>query len=542
MNSYKTTKYDYLTLCEYTSFYNNIYPLEGGVSFIDRIRNSICTKLKLPCGRKQIDVKDDTRTATTAGKDDTRTATVAKKDDTGAATATAARKDDASSIVTHKTGSVRDTSSFVIHGTDSHNPFAVTKTSPERIYPSYIKQEDPHDYYTFNNILGEGSYGKVYNGVKNSTGEKVAIKILNRIDEFVEEVAILHNLQDICQEYILCYVDSYISENKGYIVTELLIKYVTLGKWIPENAAKCDCDMIEKIINGLLAGLEKIHNNGYTHRDIKPDNIMLKIEDNKVSIKFIDFGLACKETSEGCKYVYGTIGYISPHYGRQNEDKTIREYRDKWALGSTIMDIFLKFNILSIMLYNHKKNFSCNVENTLLNIYIGEKIVLSHNFGGDYGECKSCNASQSCDVSKILKDIYAEVHTMFEGHHDDLSRALEESAKKVVEGNRMEVGSKKRSYTTIILQDCVEHIIPYIFAIMGFLRSSSIGECAEYLYYDDDIYLNIFLKLADKLDVPTLQDYLEKENMRFKLAGTELQRLKGLVKNKVSPLFKKPSQ
>jgi serine/threonine protein kinase len=48
------------------------------------------------------------------------------------------------------------------------------------------------------------------------------------------------------------------------------------------------------ILRQLLNGLAHIHRRGYIHRDIKPDNVLYKLDRSNRYIKISDFGLARK--------------------------------------------------------------------------------------------------------------------------------------------------------------------------------------------------------------------------------------------------------
>ena len=56
-----------------------------------------------------------------------------------------------------------------------------------------------------------------------------------------------------------------------------------------------DLNSVKKINAQLIMALQSIHEAGFVHRDVKPDNIMFKtIGKNKYLLKLIDFGLAGK--------------------------------------------------------------------------------------------------------------------------------------------------------------------------------------------------------------------------------------------------------
>lgn len=57
----------------------------------------------------------------------------------------------------------------------------------------------------------------------------------------------------------------------------------------------------------LIKALNYLHNLGYAHRDVKPENILL---DRNFNLKLADFGFATKERSSTSRK--GTFGYMSP--------------------------------------------------------------------------------------------------------------------------------------------------------------------------------------------------------------------------------------
>jgi len=67
----------------------------------------------------------------------------------------------------------------------------------------------------------------------------------------------------------------------------------------------------------LLLGLNFIHNKGYSHRDIKPNNILITKD---YTIKYIDFGIAClaecrvSECTNICGGINGTLNYMPPEF------------------------------------------------------------------------------------------------------------------------------------------------------------------------------------------------------------------------------------
>lgn len=213
-------------------------------------------------------------------------------------------------------------------------------------------------------LIGEGAYGRVFEGVIINTGVSVVIKLIKNdeldyeaLDMLDDEVAFMKKLSDENAEgsqYIVRYIDDfdYIVDNHLHrvIIMENLTTWATLDQFINVNILadsknpRIPTYAIDIIIGNLLKGLEYIHQNGVAHRDIKLENIMI---DGSLNIKYIDLGLVC---SYKCgKRIAGTPLYMPieilnkdlSNYPTHNESMVqhnlqIEKGHDVWSLGIVI--------------------------------------------------------------------------------------------------------------------------------------------------------------------------------------------------------------
>ena len=157
---------------------------------------------------------------------------------------------------------------------------------------SSLKEEEILCDFIIKEKLGEGAFGSVRLGINRQTGEKVAIKILekNKLKSedkcrIEREINILKKLRhpNIVHLYSIIETEKQILLITEYIKGQELFHYILLKKKISEEEA---CHYFSQIVSGV----EYLHKLKIAHRDIKSENII--IEQNTKTIKIIDFGLS----------------------------------------------------------------------------------------------------------------------------------------------------------------------------------------------------------------------------------------------------------
>jgi len=149
--------------------------------------------------------------------------------------------------------------------------------------------------------IGEGTFGKVFKGKNIRSGENIAIKIQHKDIENVlkHEAKIYKHLKNIST---IPTIRNYGTEfGFNYLILDILGSSLSD---IKINQYECTKYMIQSINI-----IEKVHDAGIIHRDIKPDNFLLdKIDGN--NIKLIDFGLSKY-------YLTGDKNHIEERTGRK---------------------------------------------------------------------------------------------------------------------------------------------------------------------------------------------------------------------------------
>ena len=159
--------------------------------------------------------------------------------------------------------------------------------------------------------IGEGSFGKVFKGKHILTGEEFAIKIQHKDIEHVlkHEAKIYKYLHGINGVPL---IRNYGTDSGfNYLILDYI--NISLDKTILTH------ENITKYFINAINIIENIHNKGVLHRDIKPDNFMLKENNVTTKLYIIDFGLAKIFLSDDKKHIeerndkklVGTVKYAS---------------------------------------------------------------------------------------------------------------------------------------------------------------------------------------------------------------------------------------
>ena len=176
--------------------------------------------------------------------------------------------------------------------------------------------------YTAHEVLGRGGFGKVLRATDARMGREVAIKLLAgqmddtvAVERFRKEAQVTSQLE---HEHVVRVFDFGVDAGDGqaYIVYEY-IEGETLGAFLARSRRLRIGTLLEwgAQVAGALAAAHAV---GIVHRDVKPENVLLRAGRDPV---LIDFGLAWDEQAETRTHgvIMGTPAYIAPEiwYGRR---------------------------------------------------------------------------------------------------------------------------------------------------------------------------------------------------------------------------------
>ena len=181
--------------------------------------------------------------------------------------------------------------------------------------------------------LGEGNFGVVRMAINRQTGEKVAIKILEKSKltnyndkiRLEREINILNKIHhpNIVKLFCTIETDRQIFIIMEYIKGNELFQYILVRKKLEEEEAFY---FFIQIINCI----DYLHKVKIAHRDLKAENII--IEQGKKEIKLIDFGLSnIYEDGQFLSTPCGSPFYAAPEMleGKSYKGSTV----DIWSAG-----------------------------------------------------------------------------------------------------------------------------------------------------------------------------------------------------------------
>jgi tetratricopeptide (TPR) repeat protein len=193
-------------------------------------------------------------------------------------------------------------------------------------------------HYKILEKLGEGGMGVVYRAQDTKLDRMVALKFLppELTRDSEAKTRLIHEAKAAAalSHPNICTVHE-IDEEEGqiFIATEC-IEGETLKEKIASGPMKVD-EALSTVIQ-IAEGLQKAHERGTIHRDIKSANIMVTSDGQA---KIMDFGLAklaggTKLTKTGT--TVGTIAYMSPEQARAEE---VDHRSDVWSLGVVLYEM-----------------------------------------------------------------------------------------------------------------------------------------------------------------------------------------------------------
>ena len=202
--------------------------------------------------------------------------------------------------------------------------------------------------YGIRALLGAGGMGQVYRAFDPRLGREIALKVIRRVegdddsslDRLLREATLASALN---HPNIVTIYETGVVDSDRYIAMELVD-----GATLRQLAAQgLPLSRIVGIARQAAEALAVAHAAQIVHRDIKPDNVMVRPDGY---VKLLDFGLArvqpnpfsgpTRQPSTGARseagLILGTVGYMAPEQAR---GEAVTAEADIFALGVVLYEL-----------------------------------------------------------------------------------------------------------------------------------------------------------------------------------------------------------
>ena len=183
--------------------------------------------------------------------------------------------------------------------------------------------------------IGKGGYGSVYKAVDTETGRMVAVKIITlssvsdpgqrekRLTDVRKE---LQASRAVSNPHVASVLETFVSDGELVLVQDL----ITGGELDEALVKGLEKPKLLILLSQAAFGLSALHQAGIVHRDVKPQNILVREDGTPV---IVDFGLAGLAGESEDETLRGTRDYMAPELIRGGRDRVYDPASDAFAFG-----------------------------------------------------------------------------------------------------------------------------------------------------------------------------------------------------------------
>jgi mitogen-activated protein kinase kinase kinase len=225
----------------------------------------------------------------------------------------------------------------------------VMETIPQDHLPS-VPSRQPTFKWMKGQLIGKGTFGRVYLGMNITTGELIAVKQVevnakaagsdkDKIKELVKSLdQEIDTMQHLDHPNIVQYLGC---ERKEYSIS-IFLEYISggsVGSCIRKHG-KFEESVVSSLTRQTLLGLSYLHREGILHRDLKADNILLDLDG---TCKISDFGISKKSDNiygnDVTNSMQGSVFWMAPEVIR-SQGQGYSAKVDIWSLGCVVLEMF----------------------------------------------------------------------------------------------------------------------------------------------------------------------------------------------------------
>ncbi|NXN58797.1 STK36 kinase, partial [Rynchops niger] len=187
-------------------------------------------------------------------------------------------------------------------------------------------------------MIGEGSFGRVYKGRRKHSARVVALKFIPKVGRSEKELKNLQReieiMRGLHHPNIIQMLDSFETDKEVVVVTDYaegeLFQILEDDGSLPE-------DQVQTIAAQLVSALYYLHSHRILHRDMKPQNILLG-KDGVVKLCDFGFARAMSIHTMVLTSIKGTPLYMSPELV---EERPYDHTADLWSVGCILYELFV---------------------------------------------------------------------------------------------------------------------------------------------------------------------------------------------------------
>lgn len=204
--------------------------------------------------------------------------------------------------------------------------------------------------------LGAGGFGTVYHAHDHERRSDIALKVVvadsgqsqTATEQLRQELRLRDRINDFT--HIVRTYDIHTVDYKGLSFVLLPMEYAETGSlrsWLIEHKHNKKHRISEglELFKQTCLGIKAIHDAGLAHLDLKPENLLLCKDGDKIIVKVSDFGISRNvehfsiNVASVMQESLGTPYYMSPEQIRTARQKDVGSQADIYSLGIILFEI-----------------------------------------------------------------------------------------------------------------------------------------------------------------------------------------------------------
>ncbi|KAJ7071114.1 MAP kinase [Mycena amicta] len=199
-------------------------------------------------------------------------------------------------------------------------------------------------------LIGRGTYGRVYLALNATTGEMIAVKQVETPrtasdKNDTRQISVVQalkmeseTLKVLDHQNIVQYLG--FEETPTNLSMQVFLEYVpggSIGSCLHKHG-KFEEDVTKSFTSQILAGLEYLHSKGVIHRDLKSDNILVEMSG---VCKISDFGISKRTDDQNDAHtaMQGTVFWMAPEV-INTKKKGYNSKIDIWSIGCVVLEMW----------------------------------------------------------------------------------------------------------------------------------------------------------------------------------------------------------